>query len=281
MQNYIFFSNFTFRNFHTPLFMKPILSENYFLSAGESNAEQQMSLPLLISKLIDIATLHANKLGIGNPAMKELKAGWVLARLTVEMMEYPNVNEDYSISTWIENFNKYFSTRCFDIKNNEGKILGYARSVWMVMDTVNHTNVGLSHFHPAENMILGESVPIPPQAKHVATICEDDKDFDPKTCLKATHSPVDYKFTYCDLDAYRHVNTVRYVSLLLNQYSLKDHDEFFIKRIELAFLHEAKYGMDVSLYRADDPGSPVSTFSLINKENGNPLMFAKLFRQER
>ena len=81
--------------------MKKVLSETFFLSAGETNAEQEMSLPLLVSKLIDIATLHANHLGIGNPSMKEMKAGWVLARLAVEIKDYPKVNENYTLSTWI------------------------------------------------------------------------------------------------------------------------------------------------------------------------------------
>lgn len=65
--------------------MQPIYEESYFLSAGETNAEQELSLPVLTTKIIDIATAHANSLGIGNPSMKEMKAGWVLSRLTIEI----------------------------------------------------------------------------------------------------------------------------------------------------------------------------------------------------
>ena len=49
--------------------MTPEFKQTFFLSAGETNAEQEISLPLLTSKIIDIATAHANSLGIGNPAM--------------------------------------------------------------------------------------------------------------------------------------------------------------------------------------------------------------------
>ena len=262
--------------------MKPILTETYFLSAGETNAEQEMSLPLLVSKLIDIATLHANSLGIGNPSMKDMHAGWVLARLAIEMKRYPRVNENYRLNTWIENFNRHFSVRCFSIENEDSEILGLARSVWMVMDTENHTNVGLKHFNLPESMVLGKEVDIPPISKHISKICgEDEKDYDPKTCLKSTHEPYEYTFKYCDLDSYRHVNTVRYVSLLLNRFSLESHDRFFVKRIELSFLHEAKYDMTTLLFRADENNGLTSSFSLIEKANEKQILFARLIREER
>lgn len=54
-------------------------SRSFFLSAGEVNAEGEMSLPLLVSKIIDIATAHANSLGIGNPSMAAMNRGWVLS----------------------------------------------------------------------------------------------------------------------------------------------------------------------------------------------------------
>jgi len=65
--------------------MKQEYTESHFLSAGEVNAEGEMSLPILASKIIDIATAHANSLGIGNPDMPDTDMGWVLSRLTVEM----------------------------------------------------------------------------------------------------------------------------------------------------------------------------------------------------
>ena len=48
------------------------LSQTFFLSANDTNAQAEMSLPVLTSKIIDIATAHAKSLGIGNPAMESL-----------------------------------------------------------------------------------------------------------------------------------------------------------------------------------------------------------------
>ena len=45
--------------------MPKLFVSDYFLTPGECNPEQRMPLTLLINRLIEVATLHANELGIG------------------------------------------------------------------------------------------------------------------------------------------------------------------------------------------------------------------------
>ena len=61
-------------------------------------------------------------LGIGNPAMAHLGAGWVLSRLTIEMTRYPKCNTSYVLKTWVENWNRHFSTRDFSVEDEAGNI---------------------------------------------------------------------------------------------------------------------------------------------------------------
>lgn len=261
--------------------MEKIYSETFFLSAGESNAEQEMALPLLVSKLIDIATAHANSLGLGNPSMENVRGGWVLSRLTIEMESYPKVNSTYTISTWVESTNRHFSNRAFKISAPDGSVFGYARSIWMVMDTVDHTNIGLSHLNFPPEIIDGTIPPIEKQSRHVPIVEKENGGVTPSGSLVATAPPFDYRFAYCDLDFYRHVNTVRYVNLLLNRFTLEEHDATFIDRLELSFLHEAKYGMLTRVLRSD-LGSPLhSAFQLSRVDDGQPLFFARVRRQNR
>lgn len=260
--------------------MEPIYEESYYLSAGETNAEQELSLPVLVTKLIDIATVHANRLSIGNPSMTELNAGWVLSRLTIEMSAYPNANDVFKIQTWIESSNRHFSERAFKIFSDNGKIYGYARSIWMVMDTVNHTNVGLSHLNIGEEIIAGNCPPIERQARHMLIVDDSFEGELPKGALTATCPVFNYRFKYCDLDFYRHVNTVRYVTLLLNRFSLEEHDSSFIRRLELSFMHEATYGMETTLLR-HDAEEMSSSFLLRRRDNSSPLFYARVFRHPR
>lgn len=264
--------------------MKPIFEETFFLSAGEVNAEQELSLAVLTSKLIEIATAHANSLRIGNPDMKDLNGGWVLSRLTIEMYEYPRVNEHYSIATWIESFNRHFSERAFRITSSDGeKIFGYGRSIWMVINTIDHSSVPLTHLFVSPEMIDGSNPPIERQAKHFPIVGMEEEASSTGVHLTATQPAFDYRFKYCDLDFYRHVNTVRYVTLLLNRFSLEEHDKTFINRLELSFLHEASYGMETELLQYDSmkDDAYLSAFLLRKGIDKSPLFFARMFRKVR
>ncbi|MBO4965115.1 MAG: hypothetical protein J6C81_02480 [Muribaculaceae bacterium] len=262
--------------------MERIFTQKYYCSAAEGNAEQELALPLLAEKIIDIATLHANSLGIGNPAMEHLNAGWILSRLTIEMDRYPAVNENYSISTWVEGWNRHFSTRDFRICDAEGNTIGYARSIWMIIRTTDRGNVGLDHLSLPEDFIVGNPVPISTQAKHVKILPPGTQLPDHSRDLVATEPPFHYRFQYSDIDFYRHVNTIRYIVLLLNRFTLEDFDRTYPRRFELSFLHEAIYGQSVDILRHDlsaDPRS--SSFSIADSLSGQPLLFARFLRSPR
>lgn len=257
--------------------MSPFIEKTYFLSANDANAEGVLSYSSLTSNIIDIATDHANSLEIGNPYMTEMNAGWILSRLTIDMEELPLVNSQYVIKTWIEDFNRHYSARCFRISSIEGKIYGYCRSIWLVIEATTHKNLGLSHFNLPPELILGEKAPIPTQEKHFP-IVEKPEQLSGKSIL-ADHAPFFYVFKYCDLDFYRHVNTVRYIIMLLNQFTLQEHDDTRVKRIELSFLHEASYGMETILLRSDSKEDPMlSSFQLSDAKTGNALLFARVKR---
>lgn len=254
-------------------------TQTFFLSAGETNAEQEISLPLLTSKIIDIATAHANSLGIGNPAMEAKGCGWVLSRIAIEMERYPRVNETYSLTTWVEAWNRHFSVRNFMVADGNGKPVGYATSVWMVLNTVTRENAGLSHLSLAPDMIDGSPCPIARPGKHPVIVPEGQEGEIARGAMKATAPAVEYKFAYCDLDFYRHVNTVRYVSMVLNQFTLAEMDATQVARLELAFMREGRYGETVTLLRADKESQ--TAFSIADSSDGAALVGAVVVRRPR
>lgn len=265
--------------------LQPVLTREFFLSAGETNAEREISLPLLTSKIIDIATEHANHLGIGNPFMPNDHTGWVLSRLTIEMKEYPIVDSTYKLSTWVESWNRHFSERAFCIEDKDGNVLGYARSIWMVLDTVTHANAGLSGLNMRPEMIADKECPIKRQGKHFALVPPQEIESASGKFLNADEEIGDHTFLYSDLDAYRHVNTVRYITLLMNQFSLEDHDKYNIGRIEVSFLHEGQYGKKIEILRAPIESSKENSkgyaFQLRRAADKTPILFSRLWLDER
>ncbi len=255
--------------------IEPILSRRHFVSAGDTDAEGRLALPRLASAIIDIATAHANSLGIGNPSMTG--CGWVLSRLAIEMEEYPMVNTDFTLSTWVELWNRHFSERCFRIEDCEGRPLGYARSIWMVLSTTTRESIGLDHLILPEGILAPCECPIPRQGKHVPLFVETPEQGLPRGARLATEAPAYHTFRYADLDFYRHVNTVKYIDLLLNQFSLDEMDHSAVRRLELSFMKEITYGQTVTILRADDGED--SLFSFANSETSEPLLFARIARR--
>lgn len=221
---------------------------------SECNAKRELPLTTLVSQLIDLATDHANLLGIGFLFLEPKGLGWVLSRLSVEMREWPKCGDLYIISTWIESYNSHFSERCFSVKDKNGNSLGFARTIWMIIDLSSHKSMGTADTIIPQDMIPTFDCPIPKMARN--------RSFSPDKITE-------YIFKYTDLDFYRHVNTVKYISLLLNQFSLEDFDTHVLSRFDIAFFHEAKYGETAIIKSMEEstctPGLLVGNFSSFKK----------------
>ena len=201
-------------------------AEEFYLSAGECGPEQTLPVALLVSRLIEVATNHANELGVGYENLIAHGQTWVLSRVAVEMDRYPRVDERYSVVTWVEKLNRHFSTRNFMIAMADGSVAGYARTVWVGINVADRTLADISRLVPLADVALPQKeCPIAEVSRHRPVAVPD-------RCA-------DYCFRYSDIDSNRHVNTVRYVELLLNQWPLEFHDSHCMKRLEMSFMRES------------------------------------------
>lgn len=218
-----------------------IYTKEYFLVAGDADAQQELPLTTLTQRLIEIASLHANQLGFGHTAMEPMKLGWVLSRLSVEMKRFPTINRPYTISTWIESWTRHFSERCFEICGADGSVLGHARTVWMVIDTDSHRGAGTDRLHCPDEIVNPRECPIE-RMKRIPLV---DPDADDVTCTG-------YTYRYTDIDFYRHVNTVKHIRTLLDTMTMDETDARRIVRADIAFMHEGRYGHHADILRHDD-----------------------------
>ncbi len=213
----------------TPL--QQLFTQSHFLTASECNPEQEMPLPLLTERIIEVATHHANHLGIGYDDLMRQNNGWVLARVSIEMLRYPRVNEPYTLHTWIEDYNRRFSLRNMQIVGAQGETLGWVRTVWMVINYETRTGVDLTSLERIAGVRLDKECPIAPQGR-MAPLSPQARSYD-------------YTFKYTDCDVNRHVNTVRYIELLMNRFPLEKYDSEMVSRLDIAFMAETRYGDQV------------------------------------
>ncbi len=213
------------------------LSRSYVLTAGESDAEGLMPLTLVTERVIETATEHANSIGVGYSALIRKNMGWVLSRLSIEMYRYPEINEAYTLTTWIEAYNRRFSQRNFRMTATDGTVLGYMRTIWVAIDFSTRTMADLESFEKSSFPIGDIECPIAPAER--------------LTPIGGHATEERYTFRYCDIDFNRHVNTVRYLALILNHWPLEYYDTHTVRRLDMMFRHESRFGDEV-LLRVDE-----------------------------
>ena len=224
-------------------------SNTYLLTAGETDAEGRMPLTLVTERIIEVASEHANLMGIGYDALITHNVGWVLSRVSIEMVSYPEINSYYTLTTWIESYNRRFSERNFVMTDSSGRVLGYMRTVWVAMDFVTRTGVDLSAMFDKPFATADLPCPIA-KAPRVAPLPEDA-------------AAEQYTFKYRDLDFNRHVNTVRYLDLILNHWSLEHYDVYEPRRFDIMFHHECHYGDTVDLRVCRDEATGASLCEIV------------------
>ena len=119
-------------------------SHRYFLAPGECTPEGEMPITLLLTRIIEVATEHADMWGVGYSTLVTSNESWVLTRVTIEMTKMPPVNKKYVFTTWIENYNRRFSQRNFEISDEEGNVMGYARTIWVVINSATKASTSRS-----------------------------------------------------------------------------------------------------------------------------------------
>jgi len=216
--------------------------KDYYLAAGECNPQGEMPLTLLMTRIIEVATLHANSWGVGYARLIEDNHVWVLSRVTIEVTRFPRVNENYRLTTWIEDYNRHFSQRNMRLDDADGNPLGYVRTIW----------------------ISDQPCPIEPISR--------------LRPIEQGHA-VDYTFGYMDCDFNRHVNTVRYLSHLMNLFDMDCYDHYFVRRMEISFIKESHYS-ETCQFIIDD-SDPMDSRMTITDLDGNDHVRARFHWQER
>ncbi|MCI8998764.1 MAG: hypothetical protein HFJ95_07195 [Muribaculaceae bacterium] len=244
-----------------------LFSHEFYLTAAEVNAQREMPLSRLVTLIIDTATGHANAIGIGFDRMISYGISWVLSRLTIDIKRPLTVNRAYRIDTWIENLNRMFSERNFELVDMEtGEPIAWAHSTWMAINMETRRPSDLTMLTEMKDSINGRPYPYIKGGKLLPVID-----------ATVEHT---YRFAVSDIDVNRHVTTRRYIDLIVDQWSIEQFDNNRVTRFEIAFKHEARYGELSRTVSAPHEGSP-EVFDVMTEVNSTPCAIARIHFTQR
>ena len=195
-----------------------------------------LTMGVLGNHLLNCAGFHSTDRGFGIANLNEAHYTWVLSRLAVELDEMPYQYEKFSIKTWVENVYRLFTDRNFEILNEEGHPIGYARSVWAMISQQTRKPADLLTLH-------GGSI--------VDYVCEKECPIEKPSRIKVGDCTPDatYEAKYSDIDINGHVNSIKYIERVLDLFPLEMYKEKRIKRFEVAYVAESYFGDTLSFYK--------------------------------
>ncbi len=201
---------------------KPIYSHK--IDQHDLDYTQRTSMTAVIKYLLTTAGQDADSHKFGVSNIIEDNHTWVLSRLSVEFIKIPQRDETLNIQTWVSCVDRLFSTRNFYVANQQGEHIASATSKWSMIDlaTRRPINIATLGIKCVDDTMLLE----PPRRIDTSEVT-----------LTSQH-----KVMYSDIDFNRHVNTLRYIELMLNHLPVEVIDRDGGVRLDIHFVSESKIG---------------------------------------
>ena len=198
----------------------------------------RMFLGHLGNQMLNAADFHSTDRGFGMKYLMTINRSWVLSRLAIEMEEMPTQYERFTIETWVENAMRFFTSRNFCVSDGNGRIYGYGRSIWAMIDTDSRQPCDIYSIDNGaiKNWIVDDK-PCPIEKGGRVKLSENVKLF--KTI----------EVNYNDIDINGQVNSVKYIEHVLDLWDIDWYRQHRLKRFEIAYVAEAHQGDLLNFYR--------------------------------
>jgi acyl-ACP thioesterase len=214
--------------------------------------------------MLNAADFHSNDRGFGMNYLNTINKTWVLSRLAIEMEEMPQSYTRFYVETWVENAMRFFTNRNFKVCDvKDGKVYGYGRSVWAMIDTETRQPADLFAVNDADikNYIVSD--------KECPIAKSSRVRMDEKAELIRTIDT-----NYSDIDVNGHVNSVKYIEHVLDLWDLSWYNAHRLQRLEIAYVAESHQGDKLNFYREQDADGDYCV--RIAKEDGKEICRCKV-----
>ena len=216
--------------------------------ADENIVELEMSVPLrttdfdcygkikpsaVLQLFQDVATLQAEKMGIGLNNMATQGVLWAVIRTAYEVIEQPKPYDRVSVRTWPHDPSKFSFLRDYQIKNSAGKLLVKGTSEWVLMSVDDRSFVPLFSVYEGTRDFIDE--------RNYEKKPRKLKNFDTDGIEPLTLVP-----RYCTLDINGHVNNSVYADFLVD--AIDPGRGYEVRSFQIDFRREVRKDETLNIY---------------------------------
>ncbi|RCK75201.1 MAG: Acyl-ACP thioesterase [Ignavibacteriae bacterium] len=216
--------------------MNLIRREVFKIKTYETDFNNAVKVSSIFNYMQEAASNNAQELHFGYDELVKNNLYWVLSRALLVMKEYPKFSDEIVIETWPSGIEKFFAFRDFKIFNSQNKLIGYAITMWLLMDANRKKPVKPDEYFKDIKF---------PELAHV-TKEVPKKIVEPELKEYITKK----KVLYSDIDVNQHVNNVKYIEYAFDGFELERIRYSKARRVQINFLNETKYNEELSIYRS-------------------------------
>ena len=228
--------------------MDQVFEQTRVITPSIADSKGRLSFHDVFDVFMDIASEHAQRLGIGLEAMARRDLFWLTVKTQIRFLDRPRIMEPVTVRTWPEAPGKLRGNRSYQIVRG-GEVLVAGKTEWAVMHMKSKQLVLLDGVYPSElSFTEGSACPSP-----FARIPDDFG-----SCAVTAR----YTVRSTDIDVGGHMNNAAYVRAMLGCFRSEELRALSVKSIDVVFR---------------SPCFESETLSLQQKqtENGLDLRFAK------
>ena len=208
-------------------------SYSYRVEPQEVDFTLRATIAALGSAILNTAGIDAHDKGFGVDALHAGNRSWVLSRIAFEFDSRPEQYADYTVTTWISDYGRALSTRNFTLADAAGRTFARAVSQWAMIDLTTRSAVDLSGVGREHDAAV---LPEPPEMERPRKIRR----------VSPTRTIV-HPVVYSDIDFNCHVNTMRYIEMMIDMLPIECHEREAPVRMDIHFMRECRYGQTLTI----------------------------------
>ena len=171
----------------------------------------------------ELAMTHSRLLGVGYEHLRPQGLAFALTRTELHMQRHPRMGETVVCRTWAAPGMKWMFPRYFLFETENGEQLGYAGTIWVLLDLKERKMVSPSAL-TTEIAVSLQKVPVRMPGK---------------AAVPAADAPVHtYHPGYSEIDINGHVNNTRYAAWMCDALGTEVFSQKRIRKLIVNYSHE-------------------------------------------
>lgn len=215
--------------------MENVYTKELLIPASAADHTARLGHYNTFALFMDVASEHAEMLGVGYRAMIAKDLFWLTVRTKIRFFERPHITDPVLVRTWPEKPGKIRSIRSYELWQ-DGRLLIAGKTEWAVLNVQKQSIVPMAGIFP-EGFDFREGTALD------APFIRVGDDFDGQEVYS------EYAIRSTDIDIGGHMNNVAYVRAAVGGFSLAERDALDFAEMDVMFKRPCFEGEKLSLQK--------------------------------